>query len=119
MPGRRDRDYRTAGIEIFDQGGGSVSPAAIMPVDGGVGDVLVVGALRAGPPDQSRKQAVDGRAGLARRSKRVGIARSPASMSTPAAAYADCSLMGALSESPACQNLSAMFGPQILTSRWE
>jgi hypothetical protein len=31
------------------------------------------GVLCAGPPDQSRKQAVDGRAGLARRSKRVGI----------------------------------------------
>jgi len=110
---------RTAGIEIFDQAGGCVPPAAMVPVDGGVGDVLVIGVLCAGPPDQSRKQAVDGRAGLARRSKRVGIARSPASMSTPAAAYADCSLMGALSESPACQNLSAMFGPQILTSRWE
>jgi hypothetical protein len=113
------RVYRTAGIEIFDQPGGCVPPAAMVPVDGGVGDVLVIGVLCPGPPDQSRKQAVDGRAGLARRSKRVGIARSPASMSTPAAAYADCSLMGALSESPTCQNLSAMFGPQILTSRWE
>jgi hypothetical protein len=56
VPGRRDRDYRTAGIEIFDQPGGCVPPVAMVPVDGGVGDVLVVGVLRAGPPDQSRKR---------------------------------------------------------------
>jgi hypothetical protein len=28
-------DYRTAGIEIFDQPGGCGPPAAMVPVDGG------------------------------------------------------------------------------------
>jgi hypothetical protein len=35
------------------------------------------GVLCGGPPDQSRKQALDGRAGLARRSKGVGIDAGP------------------------------------------
>jgi hypothetical protein len=39
VPGRRDRDYRTVGMEMFDQPGGCVPPVAMVPVDGGVGDV--------------------------------------------------------------------------------
>jgi hypothetical protein len=41
------RVYRTAGIEIFDQPGGCVPPAAMVPVEGGVGDVLVAGSFAA------------------------------------------------------------------------
>ena len=60
MPGAGParRDYRIAGIEIFDQPGGCVPLVAMVPVYGGVGDVLAVGVLQAGPPDQSRKRAV-------------------------------------------------------------
>jgi len=45
--------------------------------------MVPVGVLCAGPPDQSRKQAVDGRAGLARRSKRVGIDVGPFGLVAP------------------------------------
>jgi hypothetical protein len=41
------------------------------------------GVLCAGPPEQSRKQAVDGCAGLARRSKRVGIDVGPFGLVAP------------------------------------
>jgi len=38
VPGRRDGDHRTAGIEIFDQPGGCVPPVVMVPVDGGQHD---------------------------------------------------------------------------------
>ena len=62
-------------MEIFDQAGTCVPPVAMVPVDGGVDGVLVVGAASRRPPDHSRKQAVEGRAGLAQRSQQVGSRR--------------------------------------------